>query len=110
MNFFFLKVLVVTAAGMAALASPATAAEKFLPDLEFRAKVRAKEMVFETVTGAHVDFHGTPDRETEWKVRRKNLPKPVKPGEVYRDVEVDATATSTFRDISSAVLPRHRER
>lgn len=86
----------------AVTASTVAPAEEHAPDLEFKAKVRAREMVFEIITGAHVNFHGTPNRKTLWEVRRKNLPKPVQPGEVYRDVEVDAHATSTFENVSTA--------
>lgn len=96
---------VAAAAFFAALCGTLAAAEDFAPDIEFRSKVRAREMVFETVTGAHVDFHGTPNRKTRWDVKRKNLPTPVKPGEVYRDVEVEAEATSTFLNVSTAFPP-----
>ncbi|HWI40376.1 MAG TPA: hypothetical protein VNX25_02680 [Verrucomicrobiae bacterium] len=79
------------------------------PDLEFRSRVRAREMVFDAVTTPTVRFRGTPGRSTVDRSIRKNLPKPVEPGRVYRDVEVETEIGSTFPNVSTALRPLRRK-
>jgi hypothetical protein len=69
-------------------------------DLEISADVSYKELRFETVGTPRVEFTGTPDRKTVWEAKRRNLPKPVQPGVVYRDGGVHLTITSRFEDLA----------
>jgi hypothetical protein len=75
----------------AAEAAPAT-----LPDLEIHAVVRIDELVFEEVPTVTVALPGTPGRTVVDRADRENLPSPVQPGTVYRDVVVRLVISSTF--------------
>lgn len=73
------------------------------PDIEIKAKVTAKELKFEVVGNATVEFKGSVGRETVSNFDRGNLPDPVKPGVVYRDIEIRLLVTSMFADIKRIV-------
>jgi hypothetical protein len=59
------------------------------PDIEFGARVDAKEMRFREVPETKVEFFGDPDHESEHGDRRENLPEKVEKDKTYRDVRVD---------------------
>lgn len=50
-----------------------------------------------------VEFTGRPRRETVWEAERQNLPRPVRPGETYRDIGIRLRITSVFADIDRIV-------
>jgi hypothetical protein len=79
--------------------SPAPTPEGVL-DLEIDADVSWKELRFETVGTPRVEFSGTPRRQTVWKAERRNLPRPVQPGVVYRDGGIHLTISSRFEDLA----------
>ena len=72
-------------------------------DLAIEANVRARELRFETVPNASVEFTGKPRRETVWEAERENLPRPVRPGETYRDIGIRLRIISVFADIDRIV-------
>ncbi len=59
------------------------------PDIEFGARVDAKEMRFKEVPETSVEFFGNPDHESEHGDRRTNLPEKVEKDKTYRNVRVD---------------------
>src|SRR5687767_2393962 len=67
-----------------------------LPDLEIHAVVRIDELTFEEVPRVSVALPGTPGRTVVDHADRENLPTPVQPGVVYRDVVIRLTISSTF--------------
>ena len=81
------------AAGMArdtlsaACAAPDTAADA-LVGIAIDATVRAKEVQFREAPRTGVRLSGTPGTGTLSCTQRTNLPRPVRAGETYRDVEV----------------------
>jgi hypothetical protein len=93
----------VSAAAAAVAQSPSPSPVPPLPDavldLEIDADVSFRELRFETVGTPRVEFSGTPDRKTVWEAERRNLPKPVQPGVVYRDGGVHLTISSRFEDL-----------
>lgn len=72
-------------------------------DLVIKANVRARELRFEEVPNASVAFTGRPRRETVWEAERQNLPRPVRPGETYRDIGIRLRIISVFADIDRIV-------
>lgn len=76
-------------------AAPSPEAE---PDIEISATVRYRELRFEKVGEASVDFAGTPDRETRSHTDRGALPRPVQPGVTYRNGRIVLTITSRFHE------------
>lgn len=72
-------------------------------DLTITATVTARELRFETVPDAKVEFTGQPRRETEWDAVRENLPRPVQPGVTYRDIGIRLKIVSVFADIDRIV-------
>ena len=59
------------------------------PDIEFGARIHAKEMRFREVPETKVEFSGDPGYESEPEERRENLPEEVEAGKTYRNVRVD---------------------
>jgi hypothetical protein len=59
------------------------------PDIEFGARIDAKELRFGEVPETSVEFFGTPGHESEHGDRRTNLPDEVEAGKTYRNVRVD---------------------
>lgn len=59
------------------------------PDIEFGARIDAKEIRFKEVPETKVEFFGTPDHESEHGDRRTNLPERLEAGKTYRNVRVD---------------------
>jgi len=74
-----------------------------LPDLEIKANVTVRELKFEQVGEAKVEFPGKPERVTVNEAERQNLPRPVQPGVTYRDIGVRLVITSAFADIDRIV-------
>jgi hypothetical protein len=72
-------------------------------DISITATVRAREVRFETKPQVKVEFFGQPERITEDRTERTNLPEEVQPGVTYRDVVVRLTIASVFADIDQAV-------
>ena len=64
------------------------------PDIEFGARIDAKEMRFEEVPETKVEFFGSPGHESDHGDRRENLPDEVEPNKTYRDVRVDYRLSS----------------
>ena len=72
-------------------------------DLAITAHVTARELRFEVVPNATVEFPGRPRRETVWDAQRQNLPRPVQPFTTYRDIGIHLVITSVFADIDRIV-------
>jgi hypothetical protein len=72
-------------------------------DLTITAHVTARELRFEAVPNATVEFSGQPKRETVWDAQRQNLPRPVQPFTTYRDLGIHLVITSVFADIERIV-------
>ena len=72
-------------------------------DLAITANVTARELRFEVVPNATVEFPGQPKRETVWDAQRQNLPRPVQPFTTYRDIGIQLVITSVFADIDRIV-------
>jgi hypothetical protein len=73
------------------------------PDISITANVTARELRFDVVPNPTVEFKGRPRRETVWDADRQNLPRPVRPGETYRDIGIRLRITSVFADIERIV-------
>lgn len=78
-------------------------ADEKTADVAITARVEAKELKFEVVPEPDVKFFGTPERKTEWSSDRKNLPKSVEPGVIYRDIGITLKIVSVFSDIDRIV-------
>ncbi|HEX8161892.1 MAG TPA: hypothetical protein VF538_08475 [Pyrinomonadaceae bacterium] len=72
-------------------------------DLVITANVTAKELKFDAVPNANVEFPGQPRRDTEWSAERTNLPPQVEPGVTYRDIGIRLKIVSRFADIERIV-------
>ena len=59
------------------------------PDIEFGARIDAKEMRFWDVPETKVEYFGNPDHESGHGDRRENLPEKVEPNKTYKNVRVD---------------------
>ena len=64
------------------------------PDIEFGARIDAKEMRFGEVPETNVEFFGNPGHESGHGDRRENLPDEVEPNKTYKDVRVDYRLSS----------------
>jgi len=84
-------------------ASQQTSASEEAADLSITANVTARELRFEVVPDAKVEFTGKPERNTLWEAERQNLPRPVQPGVTYRDIGIQLKITSVFADIDRIV-------
>lgn len=73
-------------------------------DISIEATVTIEEMTFEAVPNPTVEFTGSPGRRTVWETERINLPKPVQPGVIYRDVTVKLVIASWFDDVDRTVV------
>ena len=73
------------------------------PDLSITGNVTARELLFEVVPTATVEFPGRPRRDTVWEAERTNLPPQVQPGVTYRDIGIRLKITSVFADIERIV-------
>ena len=80
------------------------------PDIEIKARATAKELKFEVVGNATVEFTGNVKRDTVSKFDRGNLPDPVKPGVTYKEIEINLLITSMFADIKQIVSEILREK
>ena len=78
-------------------------------DISFTSTVRYRELEFEQVGTPKVEFKGgveapalgtRSELKTVWHAERKNLPKPVQPGVIYRDGEIRLTITTRFEDLA----------
>lgn len=58
-------------------------------DIDFTARVRARELRFHEVPEVPVQFSGIPGHESASGTDRRNLPQRVRPAVTYRDVQVD---------------------
>lgn len=72
-------------------------------DISITATVTARELKFEVVPNPTVEFPGTFSRETVWEAERENLPRPVEPGVIYRNIAVRLVISSAFPDIDRIV-------
>jgi hypothetical protein len=72
-------------------------------DIAITATVRAREVRFETKPQVRVEFFGQPERITEDRTERTNLPEEVQPGVTYRDVVVRLTIASVFAEVDRIV-------
>jgi hypothetical protein len=72
-------------------------------DLSITAHVTARELRFEEAPNVSVEFTGQPRGETVWEAERQNLPRPVRPGETYRDIGIRLRIVSVFADIDRIV-------
>lgn len=68
-------------------------------DISITATVSARELKFEVVPNPTVEFPGTFLRDTAWEAERENLPRPVEPGVIYRNIAVRLVISSAFPDI-----------
>jgi hypothetical protein len=87
-------------------AAPSEKASSVSPDeadIAITANVTARELRFEKVPNPTVVFTGQPQRETVWEADRQNLPRPVRPGETYRDIGIRLRIISVFADIDRIV-------
>jgi hypothetical protein len=84
-------------------ASQQTSASEEAADLSITANVTARELRFDVVPDAKVEFPGKPERNTAWEAERQNLPRPVQPGVTYRDIGIQLKITSVFADIDRIV-------
>lgn len=84
-------------------ASQQTPAPEEALDLSITANVTARELRFDVVPDAKVEFPGKPERNTVWEAERQNLPRPVQPGVTYRDIGIQLKITSVFADIDRIV-------
>jgi hypothetical protein len=73
-------------------------------DIVITATVQAKELKMEIVPTPKVEFPGSKPRQTVWEADRQNLPNPVEPGVVYRDIGVRLRIYSRFSEITRIVL------
>jgi hypothetical protein len=73
-------------------------------DVVITANVTAKELKFEIVPTPTVEFPGNKPRQTVWEADRTNLPNPVEPGVVYRDIGIRLRIYSRFAEIQRIVL------
>ena len=80
------------------------------PDIEIKANVTAKELKFEVVGNATVEFTGNVKRDTFSNADRQNLPNPVKPGVTYKDIGIKLVITSLFADIERIVSDALKEK
>ena len=64
------------------------------PDIDFSAKVKARELRFEEVPETEVRFWGHPERNSVSVNERENLPEEVQQGVTYRDVSVRSRIAS----------------
>jgi hypothetical protein len=80
------------------------AADEKNSDLVITATVRAKELKFEVVPNPKVEFPGNKPRQTVWEADRTNLPKPLEPGVIYRDIGIRLRIFSRFSEIQRIVL------
>lgn len=75
---------------------PARTSANESADISITATVTARELKFEVVANSTVDFSGTFARDTVWDAERENLPRPVEPGVIYRNISVRLVITSIF--------------
>jgi hypothetical protein len=73
------------------------------PDVEFRARVIAREIYFHEVGNVTYTFLGSPKNRNIWLAERINLPKPVEAKVIYRNAGVVLTITSTLPNIEEIV-------
>ena len=81
-----------------------TEADEKNSDVVITATVKAKELKFEVVPTPTVEFPGNKPHQTVWEADRINLPKPVEPGVVYRDIGIRLRIFSRFTEIQRIVL------
>lgn len=74
------------------------AAREPAADVEIGASARAKRLRFEKKPQTKVEFHGSPQIESDSHTERENLPEEVEPGKTYRDVRVRWTAGARIDD------------
>ena len=79
------------------------------PDIEFGARIDAKEMRFEEVPETNVDFFGDPDHESGHGDQRTNLPEEVEEDKTYRDVRVDYRLSSKLEFDDEKDAPWNRD-
>src|SRR5687768_1964489 len=72
-------------------------------DISITATVRIQELRFEVVGDPKVELFGHPERLTEDRAERTNLPEPAQPGVTYRDVGIRLKIASVFADIDRIV-------
>lgn len=72
-------------------------------DISITATVRIRELRFEVVGDPKVEFFGQPERLTEHRTDRTNLPEQAQPGVTYRDVGIRLKIASVFADVDRIV-------
>ena len=72
-------------------------------DILILVNLTAKELKFDTVPTATVEFPGTRHRSTIWVTQRQNLPDKVEPGVTYRNIGIQLRISSRFADIERIV-------
>jgi hypothetical protein len=90
------KVLAVVLVAIGA-GAPLFAQEE--PDVAIYVTLRAKELRFEFVPEVTVTFTGDPRNINVSQNDRQNLPKPVQPRVLYRDIGIRLTITTTLANI-----------
>jgi hypothetical protein len=78
-------------------------------DVAILATVHAKSLTFAQVPEVRVTFPGQPQNQTVWKSDRDNLPEPVQPHVIYRDIGIRLTISSTLPNIEQIVDDALRE-
>lgn len=73
------------------------------PDVAILATVHAKELRFTEVPQVSVTFPGQENNQTVWHTDRENLPSPVQPYVIYRDIGIRLTISSTLPNIEQIV-------
>ena len=78
-------------------------------DISITATVSARELKFEVVPNVKVEFPGTFMRDTVWEAERENLPRPVEPGVIYRNITVRVVISSIFPELDKVVSEAQSE-
>lgn len=67
-------------------------------DISLKATVRAKELKFEQTGNVKVEFTGNPQRFVRWTTQKRNLPKKVQSGVLYKDIQVSTQIGTKIND------------
>ena len=80
-----------------------------IPDIEFTANVRARELCFDEVPETEVRFRGHSERASVSGTERKNLPDEVRRGVTYRNLSVRLRIATELIDVASNQWEKAKE-
>lgn len=83
--------------------------EPRMADIEIGAAAYARRLRFRRKPEAEVEFHGSPEVESDSYTERENLPDEVEPGKTYRDVRVGWVAGARLDDDAADELEERIE-